>query len=390
MMTEKFPLSRHIVGVDTRVPPPTYIKDRPEFDLGAFYDPDVENRSYTVNVLQEWPKHAKTTLDKSQQDALHYIFKRRVSLIQGPPGTGKTHVSVMALKILTQNMTPSDPPIVIACQTNHALDQLLRHVAKFEDNFIRLGGRSKDTGIVKERTLYNVRQKIRFKAPGGMQASARNSLQSLEDEMRELLAPLEYGKDHTATGFMSLGTYYKAGILTKEQCEYLERGDEEWAGPAGSGKSPLAKWLGCCLQQNQRYFQPDNLGIDFEEADLEFEQLKELEAENICQDDDNDFESLPGNGFPLFLAFSGKYSDVGEEQIKKWLQKDNLWKVPARHRGAVFNFMQRKIIGGKNDRFRQLAAAYSRHAIRYRYGGFENNAILLRQQKIIGGKWSGP
>jgi helicase required for RNAi-mediated heterochromatin assembly 1 len=402
MASEKFPLSKHIVGVDDLVPPPRYIADRPELNLSAVYDSDIEARYVNINVLNGWPSGAKTTLDASQEKALQHVFRRRLAVIQGPPGTGKTHVSVMALKVLVENMAPTDPPIVVSCQTNHALDQLLRHIAKFEDRFIRLGGRSKDQGVVKEHTLYNVclyqelnlclanhnevRQKVRFKAPGGMQASARNSLRNLEDEMRDLLAPLEYGKDHTSTGFMSLDTYRKAGILTEKQCKTLERGDDEWAGAPSNIKSPIAQWLGNCLQHNKRSFKPDDLGFDFEEVDLEFEQLKELEAENVCQDDDNDFESLPGNALSLFLAIVGKHSDVGEEKIETWLQNDNLWKIPTRHRGAVFNHIQRKAIQVKNERVRQLTAIYNRHAIRHRYGGFENNAILLRQQRIIGGK----
>lgn len=106
--------------------------------------------------------------------------------------------------------------------------------------------------------------------------------------MQDLLAPLEYGKDQTTKGFMQLETYRKAGILSEKQCDLLDKGDQEWAGPSGNGKTALAKWLGNYIQYNQRSYAPDNLGgIDFEEVDLEFEQLKEMEAENVCQDDDN-------------------------------------------------------------------------------------------------------
>jgi helicase required for RNAi-mediated heterochromatin assembly 1 len=156
MSGEEFPLKKHIVGVDARVPPPKYIVDQPKLDLSSVFEPSDGKPYEEIDVLTDFPKGAKTSLDRSQQDALAHIFKKRVALIQGPPGTGKTHVSVMALMLLMKNMSPEDPPIVVACQTNHALDQLLRHVAKFDERFIRLGGRSKDTGIVKERTLYKV------------------------------------------------------------------------------------------------------------------------------------------------------------------------------------------------------------------------------------------
>ncbi|KIW00589.1 uncharacterized protein PV09_07942 [Verruconis gallopava] len=385
---EEFPLKQHIVHIDPHITAPEYIKKRPALDLSVIFQGEREDDYRNVDVLRDWPKTPITSLDKSQLNALHSMFKQRLALIQGPPGTGKTYVSVMALKGFIKNMTPDDPPIVVACQTNHALDQLLRHVAEFEEAFVRLGGRSKDTGIVKQRTLYHLRQKKenRYKAPSGMQASARRSLELLEGQIRDVIAPLEYGKDQIKTSFLSLGLYHNMGVLTKTQCDNIERGDKEWAAPSDYGLLPLEKWLGSCLQYNQRYFEPDNIGgFEFEEADLEFEQLQELEAENIAQDDiDHDFESLPGNGFPIFLKVSGKSSAIGEGQIERWLENDDMWKIPPRHRGAVFNHMQRKAIRIMNERLRELADRYNEAALRYRYGGFENNAILVRQQKVIG------
>ena len=100
-----------------------------------------------------------------------------------------------------------------------------------------------------------------------------------------------------------------------------------------------------------------------------------------------DFESRSGNGFPIHVAYSGKHLDVGDAKIEEWLKTDNLWKIPARHRGAVFNYIQRKSIVMRNEQIHSLAARYDTGVIRHRYGGFENNAILLRQQKVVGGKF---
>jgi helicase required for RNAi-mediated heterochromatin assembly 1 len=121
-----------------------------------------------------------------------------------------------------------------------------------------------------------------------MQSSSRNQLRALEENMLEVLAPFEYGKDQSTTGFMDLETYRKAKILTQKQCDILEKGDQEWTGPSGNGKTPLAIWLDKYIVHNSRSYTPDNLGgIDFEEADLEYEQIKELEAENAAVDDEN-------------------------------------------------------------------------------------------------------
>lgn len=141
-------------------------------------------------------------------------------LRQGPPGTGKTYVSVVALKILLANRGRDDPPIIVTCQTNHALDQLLRHIAEFEPSFIRLGGRSKDQGKIKERTLYEVREKVprrQRSLPGNKAGQSRGVLQQQTRKMRELLAPLEAGGTCLDHRYL-----LDIGVITKEQAASLE------------------------------------------------------------------------------------------------------------------------------------------------------------------------
>ena len=119
-----------------------------------------------------------------------------------------------------------------------------------------------------------------------MRNSARNAKEKLEENISALLAPLEYGKDQSNSGFLDLEIYRKANILTERQCRSLEDGDQDWATTAAdSTKTPLAQWLGKHLIHNQRVYHTNNLGgIEFEEADLEFEQLKELEGEHVTDE----------------------------------------------------------------------------------------------------------
>jgi helicase required for RNAi-mediated heterochromatin assembly 1 len=111
-----------------------------------------------VNILENWPPAPEENLDESQWAALRQILTKRVAIIQGPPGTGKTYVSKIALQVLVENRKIGDPPIIVAAQTNHALDQLLGHVAKFDPEYIRLGGRSTKPEV-KKQALYEVRQR---------------------------------------------------------------------------------------------------------------------------------------------------------------------------------------------------------------------------------------
>lgn len=156
MMREPFPHSEYLVNTKREVEPPAYIHNNPYVDLSSLVSIEEASSFQNVNVLEEWPPNDATPLDASQSRALKRMLTKKFAIIQGPPGTGKTFVSVKAMQVLRDNMCKDDPPIIITAQTNHAVDQILRHNSTFESNYIRLGGRSKDKDI-KKRTLFEVR-----------------------------------------------------------------------------------------------------------------------------------------------------------------------------------------------------------------------------------------
>ena len=133
-----------------------------------------------MNILDEWPAGLSSDLDTSQMYALKRILAKRLAIVQGPPGTGKTHVSVIALHLLVENLGAEDPPIIISAHTNHALDQLLRHIAKFEPEFVRLGAWTKDMEIIKPRTLFEIKDSVRHGNPvGGLRNPALARMKQL-------------------------------------------------------------------------------------------------------------------------------------------------------------------------------------------------------------------
>jgi helicase required for RNAi-mediated heterochromatin assembly 1 len=270
MMREQFPLKEHLIDVENSVQPPQYLQRQPFLNMRSIFKHDSISSYENVDVLNDWPEEPSTSLEQTQLHALKRILTKRLAIIQGPPGTGKTHVSIMAIKVMLDNMKPGDPPILVACQTNHAIDQLLRHVASFEENFARLGGRSKDQDVIKPRTLYFLRKGTRNMVPGGLRGPARTRLDALSSEMCKTLSCLELGKglpDHVLLRNMEL--------LTPAQCKSLEQGDDQWSSRVtATDEVPLKKWLGKQLLENKRCFQRDDFGYDYEEIDLEFEQLK--------------------------------------------------------------------------------------------------------------------
>ncbi|KAL2628685.1 hypothetical protein R1flu_013371 [Riccia fluitans] len=98
-----------------------------------------------------------SSLDQAQLHALKHGLTKELSIIQGPPGTGKTFLGLLLVRILlanfksaaeqkVQNSRPAvsrkekgyarKGPVLVICMTNHALDQFLEGIYKFESNVI--------------------------------------------------------------------------------------------------------------------------------------------------------------------------------------------------------------------------------------------------------------
>jgi helicase required for RNAi-mediated heterochromatin assembly 1 len=77
--------------------------------------------------------------------------------------------------------------------------------------------------------------------------------------------------------------------------------------------------MGDQLVRVDRKYQPEDFGFEVEEVDLEFEQLKELEAETKGSDDD-DFDTLKG---PMLRSepFTGRSSrGITEQKVQNLLK----------------------------------------------------------------------
>jgi hypothetical protein len=88
-------------------------------------------------------------------------------------------VCVLISKLLLSNRhLRQKKPILFICQTNHALDQMLEHVAQFEPNIVRVGGRSESTlmqskniAVRRQSMNFNIKYPARFEAMDKMTAN---------------------------------------------------------------------------------------------------------------------------------------------------------------------------------------------------------------------------
>ncbi|KAK9642316.1 hypothetical protein HCH54_007750 [Aspergillus fumigatus] len=374
---ERFPLADHICGLDPNVDAPDYVKEFPTMDIESVTT-DEEKK---INLLEGWPESPTGDLDQSQWAALKHILTKKLAIIQGPPGTGKTHVSVVALKVLLSNMHPHDPPIIVSSQTNHALDQLLRHISVFEKDYIRLGGRSNDPEI-KKRTLFAIRQnEPAITVQGGMYGPAMRKHKTLVAAIVELLETFSQADDGTP---LSSKLFAKHGLLSAEQCDSLAKGAKGWVRPgAEEDTDPLIAWLGDQVVKFQVTYTTENFGFDEDEVDLEYEQLKELEAEQGIEEDE--YENLRGQFIFLREAMCGLVpSSVPEAANLDHLGHSDMWKVPLKARGVVYDALRRQLKMMLLEQFRKLVAAYTKNCEDLRIGKWERDHLILRKARIIG------
>ena len=315
-------------------------------------------------------------------EALRRILTKSLAIIQGPPGTGKTFVSVTAIRLLLENMTANDPPILVAAHTNHALDQLLRHIAVFEPEFVRLGAWTKDLDTIKPRTLYEIKKTIRYNnPPGNLRDPALSKIRQLAKEMTILLAPLTEGG-----GLFSAELLHRYGIISDAQLESLIRGSRGWFG-AGVGENSdgeIGIWLGDERTEAKERTLPEDFGIEIDEVDLEFEQLREIEAEGKLVEDE-DFDTLRGSRIVFDEPFTGNRSiGVSENMAKQEMEKLDLWEISPEFRGPVYRCMQRSLKEAIRAKLHIIAQQYAKTSQDIKIGGWELDFNFLKQARVVG------
>lgn len=330
--------------------------------------------------MEDWPADPCNNLDPSQWEALHHILTKQLAVVQGPPGTGKTHVSVSALKIFLSNMKAGDPPIIISAQTNHALDQLLNHIAEFEPEYVRLGGRSGDDAI-KRRTLYEIRQTTSTPVLiGGLLASARRKLQQLIEQITKLLEPFAVDREDRP---LPARSFLESGILTRAQYDSLVENASGWVDSStDEPPEPMAVWLGDWKVEFHLVYEDESFDLEEEEMDLEYEQLRELEAE---MGPDENLETLKGFFIPLKDGCFGKQpTGFSTKDIENELTRRDLTKVPQRLRGFIYNIFCRRLKSRILASFHELLRAYKSAEKELQIGKWERDIATLQDAKVVG------
>ncbi|KAL7276112.1 hypothetical protein RUND412_000902 [Rhizina undulata] len=379
MTADNFPLNKHICFLERNVPPPDYVKKAPLFDLSViFQDNNDKEALEEVDILTDWPKNIQTSLDESQMQALKTILTRRLAIIQGPPGTGKTYTSVLALRALLHNMKEDDPPIVVACQTNHALDQILKAVAKHETNFVRLGGQSKDTEVIKPHTLYELRQKYFINVQGSQYGRSKAKMDRLREKMCEIMEPLK-------ADLLAPQVFRQFEMITEAQFNSFVSGITEWvrSKETDSPEEALKNWLGDSVESINIMKDPF---FDAEEGDQDYEAIQELEAEfNAVNTDDTFDDTLKGFSFSVCRSFRVRQPmGVTENDIIEALTIEDVWSIGSHLRPAIYCYLEERAVRKITDEFKSLNRQYEAEAKQFKIARLEKDYWIVSKTKLVG------
>ncbi|KAL9598369.1 MAG: hypothetical protein Q9219_004531 [cf. Caloplaca sp. 3 TL-2023] len=177
------------------VPPPAYPNtEHSKFDLSPLEDSfnskscsapkvglDFLEMGLTEQEVLIEDICSATTLDRGQAAALCESLSRGLAFTQGPPGTGKTFLGAALAKVILKHVPKK--PILVACMTNHALDNFLNDLLKQGITKVaRLGGGSKEDWADKY-TLASLRKNFKSTSVESTKVSkAYQNVKALSEE----------------------------------------------------------------------------------------------------------------------------------------------------------------------------------------------------------------
>ena len=151
------------------------------------------------------------------------MVTKQLAVVQGPPGTGKTFTAVTYIR---QSASRTLKPIIIAAQTNHAVDQLLSRCADSGmARLCRLGSRCSKP--IEDFRIFNLRETSKYMASQAIQKLVRPARRAIFEARSKLVKTLQALMNGTQRHLYKAETFYKNGIVNNKQYESLQNND--WA-----------------------------------------------------------------------------------------------------------------------------------------------------------------
>ncbi|KAI0487711.1 P-loop containing nucleoside triphosphate hydrolase protein [Xylaria cf. heliscus] len=397
-------LDKYLVSLDKSDLAAEYVRENPKMNISSLVHHIPGSSTLPVETVRQRLVEARdllrnhqvldgidgkistyTNLDNSQLSAVHRILTKELGIIQGPPGTGKTFTSVQALQILLDSQRErGSNVIIVAAQTNHAVDQILSQLINLGFNTVRLGGRTQSEEI-KRYNMYNLRRRAMppraHKADGdykAFEAARRKTITRIEELVASIFSDELIDPEALQT----------EGIITQKQLGSL-LAEDGWAhaSSADGTSGVLSQWLG-----DQRVEAPsmDVIDPDFDiqesddTADFDAEDY-DIELDDCIADDDENSGRVEGRWVPIKYQWTGanprQYTEA-DLVIRKELKRENLWDINEGNRGAIYQYWQRELLRLQLARFRAELTSNARICRNLKANRWHKDLRCIRMAQI--------
>lgn len=316
------------------------------------------------------------------------MTSRELAIIQGPPGTGKTYTSLMALKRLIQSSKKmkSPKPIIIAAQTNHALDQLLERCISDDVNIVRLGGRSK-VEEVNERTIYNIRQHSK----ANKNAYTKNATKSQQNHVKRAKKLFDILFPST---IITADHLLEENIITEDQYDSID--SEQWEEEALVRKSRLATTEDAATENIFEW-----LGGNFVEKDVSHKytppsrQIKAIAPGDweVAQEDDFPDDDEKNRLKGEFLPTKSKYTGRDPEEDPRCVvwqgraevlmnQHSDLYDINPKDRKDVYRYLRHRLAKKAKEDFAELLITYEELCRTFKFTRWETDLKIIDDARI--------
>lgn len=317
--------------------------------------------------------------------AFDRMTQQELAIIQGPPGTGKTFTSVGALQSLVQTFGKTDPPvpIIVAAETNHALDQLLSAcMQSFQANIVRFGGRSEDEDV-SNRSLFKLR---RASKAARTNMRIKNQRETQKEEITKCISLC-----FPVNGLISAEAFLDENVITADQYASLVDMMED---NVPEGTNPVDLWLEHKIETDitVNFVAPKEHS---EESQLQREANK-LKHQRFNSDDENNDEKnkLEGRFIstePYKAKASGRQTSLmrtltlnrASSELKK---HSDLYNIRPHSRELVYQYLRHRLISKVTCKFQHLVRIYQATCNEMAISRWKNNIEVIRKEgvQIIG------
>lgn len=228
--------------------------------------------------------------------------------------------------------------------------------------------------------MYEMRLRTTVNIQGTNHGASGAQMRKLRDQMKKLLEPLQQE-------LLTHDDFYSYGLISASQAKSFTSRAAGWIITEDDDERPggyMGQWLGEYFVQIQTHEQVEN---EYEEGDIEYERLKEMEAEFHSGGAPDEIDGkLKGEFFPMGRVYTvTEPVGVSLQDVQQALRETkNMWELEEYTRAAIYHHLRRKVVELTLKKVKDLNAQYMKKAQDHRIARLEKDAHILAGTKLIG------